>query len=110
MNKYIVSENTEIMLDGEKYLLEAGDKIQVISEKDLSYKEKQDLPKGDFVFPPTEDDPEGHYPINDKSHASNARSRAAQLKGQSDWMKKRGLSVKEVQDKVQSATSKFFGD
>lgn len=110
MKTYTVSEDTKVQLGGEEYLLEAGDRIQIMSEEDLSYAEKQDLPDKSFVFPPTEDDSEGHYPIHDKSHADNARARASQLKKPSPWMKERGLSVKEVKDKVYSATEKFYKD
>lgn len=43
----------------------------------LSTKQRKNLPKSDFVYPPTKSNPAGKYPIPDKSHAKDALARVA---------------------------------
>ena len=45
----------------------------LLNEKELSSKEREDLPTSDFVYPKEE-----KYPIPDISHARNALARVAQ--------------------------------
>lgn len=82
------------------------DDPDVFLEAELSHGQRKRMKGSSFVFPPTDDDPNGHYPIHDKSHKDNARSRVAQLTGQSSWMKKRGLSVAEVKRRVYAAVGR----
>ena len=53
-----------------------------MDEKTLSYKERQNLSKGDFALPGKGGGPEGKqggsYPIPDESHARNALARVSQ--------------------------------
>jgi hypothetical protein len=82
------------------------DDPDVFVEEELTSQARKDLSPKSFVFPPTKEDPNGHYPIHDESHKNNAKSRVAQLSGQSSWMKKRGLSVAEVKRRVYAAVGK----
>ena len=109
MKTFKVSKNVVVETDIGTCLLESGD-IIIIEESKLSTEGRKHIAKKNFVFPKTKEDNKGHYPIHDKKHAANARSRASQLKKQSAWMKKRGLSIKEVKDRVYSKTAKFFKD
>lgn len=81
--------------------------MKVLSEKDLSYAEKQKIKKA--VFPATEKDNKVRYPIHDKSHARNALSRVAQYDKLPDWAKERGIeSLEELKEKVRNAVEKEY--
>ena len=58
------------------------DKIHTMREDKLSYKERQNLSKGEFALPGKGGGPEGKqggsYPIPDESHARNALARVSQ--------------------------------
>ena len=60
----------------------AIDKIHTMREDKLSYKERQNLSKGEFALPGKGGGPEGKqggsYPIPDESHARNALARVSQ--------------------------------
>lgn len=46
MKFYLVSEDTEVMMNGERYLLEKGDKIRILSEENEDWPE--DVGEGDL--------------------------------------------------------------
>lgn len=48
-----------------------------VVEKKLTTKARKGLSDSSFVYPPTEKNPRGKYPIPDESHARNALSRVA---------------------------------
>ena len=98
------------MVDPELIASFITDDPDVFIEKELTSKTRKNLSGKSFVFPPTDEDPKGHYPIHDKSHKDNARSRVGGLTGQSPWMKKRGLSVASVKSRVYAAVGKPKSD
>ena len=72
---------------------------QYISEKDLSYKERQNLSKGEFALPGKGGGPEGKqggsYPIPDESHARNALARVSQHGSEAEKKKVRAAVAKK---------------
>jgi hypothetical protein len=62
----------------------------------LTTKERNGLPKKDFALPS-----ERKYPVNDKAHAANAKSRAAQ-------MEKRGIISKGTENKIDAKANKVL--
>jgi len=78
------------------------DKIHFMRDDKLSYKERQDLPKGDFALPGKGTGPEGKqggsYPIPDASHARNALARVAQHGTEAEIRKVREAVKKKFPD------------
>ena len=63
----------------------------------LKSKERNELPKKDFGMPG-----ERKYPINDKAHAANAKSRASE-------MEHKGKISKSTESKIDSKADKKLG-
>ena len=63
---------------------------------------------GNYVFPPTEKDPYGRYPMTNAAQARNALARAGACDEQSSWMKIRGISCADLKKKVANAAKKDF--
>ena len=82
-NKFVVSENTEIILDGEKYLLEKGD--VVVLEKKVDGREVE-------------------YPVNDKEHTQSAIGYIMKYKDRKD---ESGQKARRNKAKVARAAKRF---
>ena len=69
-------------------------------EKDLSYKERQDMSSSQFALPGKGSGPEGKqggsYPIPDESHARNALARVSQHGSESEKAKVRSSCKEKV--------------
>jgi len=78
MNKYIVSENTEISLNGNRYLLEAGDVV--------------------FIEDAVE------YPVGDKDHTQSAIGYIMKYKDRKD---ESGEKARRNRSKVAKAAKRF---
>lgn len=63
----------------------------------LTTKKRKDLPKSDFAGP------DRSYPVNDKSHAANAKARATQ-------MEMRGKLSPSAANKIRAKANKKLGD
>ena len=70
-----------------------------LEEKDLSYKERQDMPSSQFALPGKGSGPEGKqggsYPIPDESHARNALARVSQHGSEAEKAKVRAAVKKK---------------
>lgn len=62
----------------------------------LTSKERNKLPSSEFALPK-----ERKYPVNDKSHAANAKARATQ-------MEKRGIISKGTERKIDAKANKVL--
>lgn len=81
--KYVVSENTEIILNGNKYLLEKGDSI--VLEKKINGREVE-------------------YPVTDKEHTQSAIGYIMKYKDRKD---ESGAKARRNKAKVAKAAKKF---
>ncbi len=63
----------------------------------LTTKKRNSLPKSDFALPGKR-----AYPVNDKSHAANAKARASQ-------MAKKGKLSKSSEEKIDAKANKVLG-
>lgn len=82
---------------------ESADEVEA---KELSYKEREKLPSGAFVFPaghPKVKDDKPHFPINDEAHGKNALARANQYGAAPSWYNGSLEDLKKtVADKVKA--------
>lgn len=62
----------------------------------LTAKKRKKLPKSDFALPDKR-----KYPVNDKSHAANAKGRAAQ-------MREKGKISEATEDKIDAKANKVL--
>ena len=81
--KFVVSENTEVVLDGENYLLEKGDVI--VLEKKIAGREVE-------------------YPVMDKEHTQSAIGYIMKYKDRKD---EAGAKARRNKAKVARAAKKF---
>ena len=88
-----------------------ADALDKVAAQIVNEAAKKGRPTSDFIFPPTQEDPKGRYPIPDKRHGANALSRVNQYSDLPGWAKKRGFkSLHGLVDKVVSTVrSKFPG-
>lgn len=88
-----------------------ADALDEVSRKIVNEAAKKSRPTSDFIFPSTEDDKKGRFPIPDKGHGANAISRVNKYDDLPGWAKKRGYkSLQSLVDKVVSSVhSKFPG-
>lgn len=64
-----------------------------------------------IVFPPTKDDPDGHFPINTEERARAAIAYVNKYTELPEWAKKRGIkSLRELVDTVVNAVEKEYPD
>jgi hypothetical protein len=71
----------------------------------------EDVPKDEIVFPPTEDDEDGHFPIDTEKRARAALTYVNQYDSVPKWAKDRGVdSLEALVKKVANAVEKKYPD
>jgi len=82
--------------------------------KEYTPREGEHTPKqrkhggSNYVYPPTDKDPYGRYPMSNAKQARNALARAGACDKQSPWMKARGVSCAELKKRVNNAVKKEY--
>lgn len=87
---------------------ESASEQKVVEAEELSTKGRKRVEEHNFAAPsssPKVNDGNDHFPIQDKSHAENARSRVMQYDSAPDWW---DGSLKELQEHVFRSTAKEF--
>ena len=101
----IIREEVQVVLTNEEAIemfdLDPATLIdEMMNEKTLTSKERDDMSGGDFIFPDGK-----HFPIPDESHGRNALSRANQFSSAPKWYKG---SLQSFVSRVHSAVKKKF--